>query len=251
MFKKLKLYTVAVVCSVLSAQVKAEAIEPDYQTWGQIMANINLGNVTGNENLKNWRIWAEGQGRFGNDSTQFSQALIRPGIGYAINDKITIWAGYAWAPTAKPLANPNGGKNYDEHRLWQQIIYADTYSWGRFQWRSRFEERFFDSDVPEPGPNHVAYRFRQLWKFSFPLSFIHENLSFIVQDELFINMTTAHKGWITKGFDQNRGFVGLGWRFNKVATGEIGYMNQLINRPWSARPDQMMHIVGVNLFLNF
>ncbi|MDV6343952.1 DUF2490 domain-containing protein [Nitrosomonas sp. Is37] len=250
MFKKLKLYAVA-VCSLLSTQVQAEDIVQDFQTWGLIHANVNLGNVTGNENLKNWRLWLEGQGRFGNDSSQFTQAIIRPGIGYAINDKVTIWAGYAWVPNAKPIANPEGGKNFDENRIWQQIIYADTFSFARFQSRSRFEQRFFDEDIPEPGPNHVAYRFRQLIKFAFPLTFIHENLSFIVQDELFINMATAHKGWITKGFDQNRGFVGLGWKFNKIATGEIGYMNQLINRPHNTRPDQMMHILGVNLFLTF
>ncbi|MCW5598948.1 MAG: DUF2490 domain-containing protein [Nitrosomonas sp.] len=251
MIRKLKLFTAIAAFGLLSSPAIAEDVVEDFQTWGQVMANINLGNVTGNENLKNWRLWLEGQGRFGMDSTQFSQSLIRPGIGYAINDKITVWAGYAWAPTSKPFANPNGGKNFDEHRLWQQLIYTDNFSFGRFQWRSRFEQRFFDSDIPDPGPNDVAYRFRQLWKFSFPMSFIHEKLSFIIQDELFINLNTPHAGWITRGFDQNRGFVGLGWKFNNTATGEIGYMNQYINRPHTIRPDQMQHIVGVNLFLNF
>jgi hypothetical protein len=253
MFRNLKLHAAAAAAAfgLLSGQVQAEAVVDDFQVWGQIMANINLGNVTGNENLKNWRIWAEGQGRFGMDASQFSQSIIRPGIGYALNDKVTIWAGYAWVPTSKPFANPNGGKNFDEHRIWQQLIYADSFSWGRFQWRSRFEQRFFDDDVPDPGHNDVGYRFRQLIKFAFPLTQIHENLSFIVQDELFINMNTPQKGWITKGFDQNRGFVGLGWKFNKMANAEIGYMNQLVNRPWSRRPDQMQHILGVNLFLTF
>ncbi|SFI16850.1 Protein of unknown function [Nitrosomonas sp. Nm34] len=115
MFKKLKFYAVAAAFSMLSAQVQAEDIHQEFGVWGQIMANINVGNVTGNENLKNWRLWLEGQGRFANDPIQFSQAIIRPGIGYALNDKITIWGGYAWVPTSKPFANPNGGRDFDEH----------------------------------------------------------------------------------------------------------------------------------------
>ncbi|AKH38022.1 MULTISPECIES: DUF2490 domain-containing protein [Nitrosomonas] len=249
MFKKLKIFTAFAAFSMLSAPAIAEDVVTDFQTWGQIMANINLGNVSGNENLKNWRLWLEGQGRFGNDSSQFTQSLIRPGVGYALNDKVSIWAGYAWAPTAEPISGAQGP--FDEHRIWQQLIYADTFSWGKLQWRSRFEQRFFDHDVPDPGKNDVAYRFRQLIKFAFPMQFISPNLSFIVQDEIFIAMNTPQKGWITNGFDQNRGFVGLGWKFNQMANAEIGYMNQYINRPHNARPDQMMHILGVNLFLTF
>ncbi|CAE6495934.1 MAG TPA: DUF2490 domain-containing protein [Nitrosomonas nitrosa] len=248
MIKKLKLFTAIAAFGLLSPPVIAEEVASDFQTWGQVMANINLGNVTGNENLKNWRLWLEGQGRFGNDSTQFTQSLIRPGIGYAINDKVTIWAGYAWAPTAEPIS---GRHPYDEHRLWQQVTWNEELSFGKFSWRSRFEQRFFDQMVPDPGPNDVAYRFRQLIKLAIPMPFISPKLSFIVQDEIFIAMNTPHKGWITNGFDQNRGFVGLAWKFNPTVTGEVGYLNQYINRPHNARPDQMIHIVGVNVFLNF
>ena len=68
MFKKFKIFTAFAAFSMLSAPAIAEDVVTDFQTWGQIMANVNLGNVTGNENLKNWRLWLEGQGRFGRSS---------------------------------------------------------------------------------------------------------------------------------------------------------------------------------------
>ncbi|QOJ20929.1 MAG: DUF2490 domain-containing protein [Gammaproteobacteria bacterium] len=250
MFKKInKFVLLAAVGLVLSKPVAAEQIVDDFQFWGNITALGNFGFLnTQNPELKKFRWWAEGQGRFGNDASQFTQSLIRPGLGYAVTDKIVVWAGYAWAPTCEPIQRVGC---FNEHRLWQQVTWADNFSFGRLSWRSRFEERFFDHRVPDPGANDVAYRFRQLIKLAVPLTWAHPNLSFIVQDELFIAMNTAHAGWITNGFDQNRGFVGLGYKVNQIATVELGYMNQLINRAHSARPDQMMHIFGANLFLNF
>jgi len=250
MFKKINIFILwAALGLIFSRPVAAEFIADDFQVWGNVTALGNFGAINpSNPELKKFRWWLEGQGRFGNDATQFTQSLIRPGLGYAITDKMVAWVGYAWAPTAEPLATKHP---FDEHRLWEQVTWADNFPFGRLTWRSRFEQRWFDHMVPDPGPNAVAHRFRQLIKLAVPLPAIDPNLSFIIQDELFINMTTAHPGWITQGFDQNRGFVGLGYKVNQYATVELGYMNQLINRPHSARPDQMMHILGANLFLNF
>lgn len=250
MIQKTKVLILLVVMSFLvTTNASAEAIVDDFQVWGNVTALGNFGAINpNNPELKRFRWWMEGQGRFGNDASQFTQSLIRPGLGYAITDKIVVWAGYAWAPTCEPIQRVGC---FNEHRLWQQVTWADNFSFGRLSMRSRFEERFFDHRVPDPGPNEVAYRFRQLIKLAVPLPSINPNLSFIVQDEIFIAMNTPHAGWITEGFDQNRGFVGLGYKINPVATAEIGYMNQLINRAHNTRPDQMMHILGVNLFLNF
>ena len=231
---------------VLSSQVVAENMVDDFQFWGNVTALGNFGALNpNNPDLKKWRWWAEGQGRFGQDASQFTQSLIRPGVGYNVTDKLSLWLGYAWAPTAHPLAQ---GHNYNENRIWQQALWADNFSFGRLTARSRFEERFFDPNAPT---NTVGYRFRQLVKLAVPMPFISPNVSFIIQDELFINMTNATMGFITQGYDQNRFFTGIAYKFNPMVTTELGYMDQHINRPHSARPDQMMHILGANLFLNF
>lgn len=250
MIKRTKVLVLFVVMSFfITTNASAEDIVDDFQVWGNITALGNFGAINpNNPDLKRFRWWMEGQGRFGNNASQFTQSLIRPGLGYAITDKIVVWAGYAWAPTCEPIQRVGC---FNEHRIWQQVTWADNFSFGRLSTRSRFEQRFFDHRVPDPGPNDVAYRFRQLIKLAVPMPFINPNLSFIVQDELFIAMNTPHAGWITEGFDQNRGFVGVAYKINPIATAEIGYMNQLINRAHNARPDQMMHILGVHLFLNF
>ena len=254
MFKKInKLVLLAVIGLFLSNPVAADRTVDDFQVWGNITALGNFGFVNPqNPELKKFRWWMEGQGRFGNDATQFTQSLIRPGVGYAVTDKMVVWVGYAWAPTAEPLAL-DSGHPFNEHRIWEQVTWADNFWFGRLSLRSRFEQRFFDQSAPLPGHNDVAHRFRQLVKLAVPLTVINPDLSFIVQSELFIAMTTIdnNPGFISRGFDQNRGFVGLGYKINQYANVELGYMNQFINRPHSARPDQMMHNLVANLFLNF
>lgn len=253
MFKKLnKFILLAALGLTFSNPAAADATAEDFQVWGGIFSQGNFGFVNpNNPDLKKFRWWMEGQGRFGNDATQFTQSLIRPGVGYALTDKVVAWVGYAWAPTAEPLTLKTGHP-FDEQRIWQQVTWADNFSFGRLSTRSRFEQRFFDNDAPLRGGDDVGHRFRQLVKLAVPMPSIDPNLSFIVQSELFIAMNTVdNPAFISRGYDQNRAFVGLGYKLNQYATVEMGYMNQFINRPHSARPDQMMHNFIASLFLNF
>lgn len=251
MLKKINNYILLAALGLLLCNpVAADQTVEDFEFWGNITALGNFGFLNPqNPDLKKFRWWMEGQGRFGDDASRFSQSLVRPGLGYAITDKVVVWAGYAWAPTCQPL---NRVGCFDEHRIWQQVTWADNFSFGRLSARSRFEERFFNHQAPIPGNDDVAYRFRQLVKLAVPMPAVDPNLSFIVQSELFIAMNTVdNPGFISRGYDQNRAFVGLGYKVNQYATVELGYMNQFINRPHSARPDQMMHNFVANLFLNF
>ena len=253
MFKRVGIFVALVTLSLIFNQpATAGRTVEDFQVWGNITALGNFGFVNpGNPDLKKFRWWMEGQGRFGNDSSQFTQAIIRPGLGYAITDKIIIWAGYAWIPSDEPLV-PKSGLPFDEHRIWQQVTWADEFSFGKLSLRSRFEQRFFDHNAPVSGSDDVAYRFRQLVKLAIPVAMIDPNLTFIIQNELFIGLNTvSNPGFISRGFDQNRAFVGLGYKVHQNATVELGYMNQFIDRGHNPRPDQMMHNFAVNLFLNF
>lgn len=73
-------------------------------------------------------------------------------------------------------------------------------------------------------------------------------------DEVFVrlNSTTPSARF---GFDQNRGFAGLGYTFSEKARVEIGYMNQLIQSRAVSRREQKFdhrinHILSVSMFLN-
>ena len=238
MFKKLHiLIASSVIALALCNPVVADDVVEDFQTWGNITAT---GSFSSHPKIK-W--WLEGQGRFGNDSSRFSQGIIRPGVGYALNEKTSIWLGYAWIPTSFPFA---GQSPFNEHRVWQQLLWSNPYSFGTITSRTRMEQRTFDIQ----GSTDVAHRFRQFLKWTVPMPAISPKVSFVLLDEIFINLNNIDTGART-GFNQNRIFAGIAYKVNKVATAEIGYMNQYFNRPSSPRPDQMQHLLAINLFLNF
>lgn len=227
---------------ILSGSVTAQQFEEDVQdfgTWGAITSTGNFGFINpDNPTLAKLKWWAEGQGRFADDSSKFSQAIVRPGIGYQVTDTISVWAGYAWTPTTTPYVN----NTYDEHRAWQQLIWSDKFSWGRVTSRSRLEQRF----VPDHIGNDMANRYRHLLKAAIPLSFA-PGFSYIIQSEAFVGLNDTD--WVPRrGFDQNRFFTGLGYAFNKNISAEVGYMNQYIIRRGA---NYMGHNLVVNLFMNF
>lgn len=210
----------------------------DFQFWGNITSTGNFGFVNPeNPSAKKILWWLEGQGRFGDNASHFSQALLRPGLGYQINEKTSIWAGYAWAPTDRPFVS----RPVDEQRVWQQLLWRDKFSFGTVQSRSRLEERM----IPQLGDD-VGLRYRQLVKLAVPLSFA-PGFSYIVQDEVFVALNT--NDWVTRrGMDNNRFFTGVGYAFTKNVTGEIGYMNHYIIRQGA---NLMDHILSVNILANY
>ncbi|MEI6744623.1 MAG: DUF2490 domain-containing protein [Methylococcaceae bacterium] len=210
----------------------AKTVE-DFQTWGNITATGSLGFI--NPELKNGKYWLEGQGRFGNDTSQFSQGMVRAGLGYTVMDKVSVWLGYAFIPTDQPFTK----KPFDEHRIWQQFLWSDKFSDITLTSRSRLEERFVETG------SDVGWRFRQMLKASVPIAY---DFSFVMSDEYFANINKTNYG-ADDGFDQNRAFAGIGYNFDKNIKTEIGYMNQYIRKPKSA--DRMSDILSVNLYLNY
>ncbi len=239
MFKNL---SAVIVSTALGLMLTVPALAgdrvEDFHSWAAIEMTGGMSRI--NPNLK-YKLFA--QGRFGDNSTRFTQALIRPGIGYAINDKVTVWLGYDWVPTSRPLALK---RPFNDHRVWQQLSLRDNYSFGTVISRTRLEQRFFDI----PGSSDVAYRYRQMFKLSTPMPSVSPRFSFVVWNEIFIDLNSMDTG-IRSGLNQNWGFAGIGYRLNKKTSVEMGYLNQFINRPQSPRPDQMNHVLAVTMFVNF
>lgn len=223
---------------ILTAAVSAGDEVEDFNTWTGIEMTGDMSRI--NPNLK-YKLFA--QGRFGDNSTRFTQALIRPGIGYAINEKITAWLGYDWVPTSRPLALKHP---FNDHRIWQQLSLRDNYSFGTVISRTRLEQRFFDI----PGSSDVAYRYRQMFKLSTPMHSVSPKVSFVIWNEIFVDLNSTDAG-IRSGLNQNWVFAGIGYRLNQKTTVEVGYLNQYINRPQSPRPDQMNHVLSVTMLVNF
>lgn len=230
----------AILCLISISTVYAENVVEDFYTWagfemtGKMPAN--------NPYLRNFRYKLFMQGRFGDQSSRYTQGLIRSGVGYGVNEKITAWIGYDWVPTHRPLAL----RPFNDYALWQQLSVKEDYSFGTIISRTRFEQHFLDI----PGSKDVAQLFRQMVKLSIPLPYVSPHVSFVAWNEIFANLNSTDVGR-KSGFNQNRAFAGMGYAISKNKVLEIGYMNQYINRPHNPRPDQMLHVLSVTLLLNF
>lgn len=237
LFQALHLVIVIVACSLVpfaSPTAWAE-MEEDFRIWGNVTARGNFGYV--DPDLKRWLWWMEGQLRFRDCCTSggsLDQSLIRPGIGYALSDQSTVWIGYARA------TNYLVGQEIEENRMWEQYMWRGSTPLGAFTSRTRFEQRW------QANGNDTGGRFRQFFKFHWPFSF-HPAANFTVWDEVFVHLYSTDWGAI-QGFDQNRGFVGIGYRFSPEILTEIGYMNQFIQ---TSKNDRMNHILSLTVFFDF
>ena len=151
-----------------------------------------------------------------NQTVVFSAAGSYNAIGYQIDAHQAIYAGFGFQHVLQPLASiPT-----NEYRGWQQYNREFFTDVGGFKWVSRLEERTVNN-----GPG-MAMRVRQLGQWSYPLNDVWYLIGI---EEVFLNLNTVSWG-PAAGFDQNRLFVGVGYRFSEMTRAEIGYLNNFINR---------------------
>jgi hypothetical protein len=219
---------------VTTIAISGEAIadlESDGGVWGVITASGSAAALS--PKLEDFRWWLETQARFRDDAGEFDQSIVRPGLGYAISAELTVWLGYGWFRTS-----PDGGSDFDEHRIWQQLSWSRNFDPVHLTTRSRFEQRFRDDGDDTGG------RFRQKIGASHPLS---SQFDLVVYDEVFVNLNSTDWG-ADSGFDQNRGFAGFRWNANQHVSLEFGYLNRFTHR--SGKRDAMDHIAMITLQLS-
>lgn len=206
----------------------------DFQTWVPINTNVKFD--------ENWRGFLELQPRFNNDSSNLGVAIVRPAIGYAISPNATFWAGYLMQATAVK-GQPH---HYDaENRIWQGFTWKDTYA-NDLTWevRNRMEERFL------PHNSDPSYRWRTRLRTEYVLP-EHKSWSVIASEEVFVNLAdNSNDEHIRAGIDQNRAYVGVGYRFTPNFQVESGYLNQHV-WGYSGKSDQNNHVWATNVNLSF
>jgi hypothetical protein len=200
---------------------------------------------------KKTSIHADAQFRSNYDWQQMQTILLRPGINYHINKKLTLTAGYAYIRKRKIVSNIAG--HTPEHRKWEQLLYNHQWKNLRIRHRFRIEQFFIGKTVvlgnPLSGGPNYANRFRYFLRNILPLK-KEANFSkgpfLALQNELFLNfgVKVSVNG---KTFDQNRFYLAIGHCLNSFFDLEMGYMNQYIN----GRNSQFMnnHIVQLATYL--
>lgn len=167
--------------------------------------------------------------------------LIRPGLSWYVQPGQTLSAGYAYIGTFNRDA-----EDAVEHRIWQQWVSSYRLQRVNVSQRLRLEQRF----IGRPGaPDVYSDRFRWFARAQLPLnaSTFTQGAFLAFQNEAMVNLS-GRDALNAPLFDQNRAYVAFGWRLNRTADVEIGYLNQWIN---GKNRDTVNHVLQVALYTFF
>jgi len=221
---------VAVSALTSSAAAPADAQDRDeFQLWAALLGTASTAPAP-----PDLAFWLDVHGRRGGGGTV---VLVRPGVGVEITPWLSVWAGYAWIPTAVDAT----ASATHEHRVWEQVILQHRLREVgiAFQSRTRFEQRFSETG------DDVALRLREFVRFNWQPS-PDFPMGLAIWDEIFIGLT--ENDWSApQGIDQNRIFVGPFLAMAPWARLEAGYLFVYLDR---GTTDLYAHVLAVNLFVS-
>jgi hypothetical protein len=229
---------ISVVCIAViltfAPQLDAQSVDSGIWLGGSVTGKLPASM---NDAKGSWRVWMDGQLRFGDDASRFSQGLVRPGIGYALNKAWSLWAGYAYIRTDQPYAKTPSNEN----RIWEQVSWQRLVGSTDLSSRTRLEQRFHSAG------SGTGVRVREMAKLMQPLG-AKKIWLFVVYDEIFVNLNNTNFG-ARSGWDRNRAFTGPGINLSRSSRLELGYMNQYTFN--NNGPDRVDHICSISYFWNF
>ena len=201
-----KILALTMMIFSLSVFAKGAPVE-DFQIWVPINTNVKLGD--------NLRGFLEIQPRIGHNAESLDTGIVRPALGWAFNDNWTVWGGYLLQAQRNSSTN-----DYNlENRAWQGITYKRKFGDNVFEMRNRLEQRFL------PHNGDISHRWRT--RFRIEHMFVDTPWSLIGSEEIFVNLNNNENDpQLQAGASQNRGYVGVGYRFNPNFQVETGYLNQ-------------------------
>ena len=163
----------------------------------------------------------------------WQQSLLRLGLEYEINPKVSVMGGYAWIKTF-PYGTQPILHEFNEHRMFEQVYLKDKAGRLEVQHRYRIEQRFLEQYALNSSGNVVQVdpvfrnriRYRALVMLPLSRKTMGDQTLFLsINNELFVGFG---KGIAKNPIDQNRFITALGWRFNAQTNIQVGYLNQFI-----------------------
>jgi hypothetical protein len=199
---------IMIMIFMASTNVKASS---DFQIWIPININAKL--------TEQLRGFLELQPRIGDNASNLTTAIVRPALGWAINKQATLWVGYAMQADS---VTPDSDTYLIENRAWQGFTWKDTTNEKQFIWevRNRLEERFLPHNSDPSIRWRTRFRVEQLipdWS----------SWSVIASEEIFVTLNDNYNNaQLQAGAQQNRLYVGIGYRFAPEVQVETGYLYQ-------------------------
>jgi hypothetical protein len=212
----------------------ANATEHDPGLWA-IFSSTDT--IQSNGAPTRWRYWLDAQVRFFDLGSNTNQYLLRPGVGYDLNDNVTVWAGYARFHTRN-----SAGDYADEDRFWQQLTWdAARWQHGTLSMRVRLEERSVSTG------DDLGLVLRFMMRYTRLLGKSGKR-DFVAALETFYALRETDWGG-SSGLRQNRLSFAVAWKLSDKTTLETGYMNAMV---WVDNgEDRMQHLAVINLKKKF
>lgn len=213
-----KLFSLYIIFSVLFVSSSAQNSEPiivkDNMVWVGYFSMIKFNSRCS--------LNSDTQFRSRNEIKNNSQALIRTGLLYKINDKVDVTLGLAHFRFF--ITND---KTRGEWRPWQEVKISDQVGKVKLSHRFRVEQRFNEIVKNAEATNDYQFNFRFRYRFDLRFPLIKEkengnNLYGILGNELMINAGNIIK---YNYFDQDRLYAGINFEINKKIALQLQYMH--------------------------
>lgn len=194
---------------VFSIIICANALAQDVGSWWMYWGSNKLSDRFG--------VWTEAQYRDFGFFKGKDQLLLRTGVEYYLKSNQTITGGYAfikdWPQNVDQTAPTT------ENRIWQQFNWVNNPSRWQLQHRFRLEQRWIDRSGEVTYANRFRYRLLALFPISRPVMG-DKTLFFAAYNEIMFGFGRE------SGFDQNRLYGALGYRFSPLWELQTGYLFQ-------------------------
>ncbi len=186
---------------------------------------------------KKWGIHLEYQLRRDNIITDWQQSVLRIGINFKVNPKLSLRAGYAWIETYNYGDIPINtfGKQFTEHRAYEMATVNDKTGKveisHRFILEQRWIGRYTNASLTKEDEHFFVNRLRYMYRMQIPLkgkSIADKTPYAAIYDEIFLGFG---KNVNENVFDQNRLGLLLGYRFSSKLRIEGGFLSQIVQLP--------------------
>ena len=208
-----------------------QTLRAENNEWAAWLVGTWRGTIGDAESQNPWGYMVQGQARYYNRLNGLEQFVFRPGVSYTLNDRITMWGGYAYYYTQ------TRGASLKEDRAWFDLNWTIA-RWSRsnFKSRSRFESRTYREARDETG-----FWWRQRFSYEHrPEAWTSTRLIF--HSETFFHLRETP--WAKKGYTQQRFIAGLRFKPGNTML-EVGYMYQ--HNRIRGLPDLVNHVAVVSI----
>lgn len=209
------------------------------EDWGMWFSNTYQTDFGGSDFL----AFLELAPRLKNNNQDLQQIIVRPLLGYKLTQELSLWLGYTWQ--GEYTKSHSDKFDLATNDIVEQLQWVHDFSSQiNFQYRFRVEQRLFaDADV--------GHRLRQRFRLTYTIP--ETQVYLIGFDELFIYFNNlnidARQSSVQQGINQNRTYVGVGYKITPTINVDTGYQLQYVNN--YGKDDLYNHAWLTNLNIRF